>query len=48
MWCVVTIIKCNMEYLSNLLEGYPNLWSGGVAHSVLILALVFSLGIVLG
>lgn len=48
MWCVVTIIKCNMEYLSNLLEGYPNLWSGGVAHSVLILALVISLGIVLG
>ena len=37
-----------MEYLSNLLEGYPNLWSGGVAHSVLILALVISLGIVLG
>lgn len=24
-----------MELLKNLFEGYPNLWGGGVAHSVL-------------
>ena len=32
-----------MELLRNLFEGYPNLWGGGVAHSVLILSLVLSL-----
>lgn len=37
-----------MEFISDLMAGYPNLWSGGVAHSVLILALVISIGIVLG
>lgn len=37
-----------MELLENLLWGSPSLWGGGVAHSVLILALVIALGIVLG
>lgn len=37
-----------MELLRNLFEGYPNLWSGGVAHSVLILSLVIAFGIMLG
>ncbi|GAE15404.1 predicted cobalt transporter [Bacteroides pyogenes JCM 6292] len=37
-----------MEVLRNLLEGYPNLWGGGVAHSVLILSLVIAFGIILG
>mgnify|MGYP000060847216 CR=1 FL=1 len=37
-----------MELLKNLFEGYPNLWGGGVAHSVLILSLVISFGIMLG
>ena len=27
-----------MELFRNLFEGYPNLWGGGVAHSVLILS----------
>ena len=36
-----------MELLRNLFEGYPNLWGGGVAHSVLILSLVIALGIIL-
>lgn len=37
-----------MELLRNLFEGYPNLWDGGVAHSVLILSLVIAFGIMLG
>ena len=37
-----------MELLENLFEGYPNLWGGGVAHSVLILSLVIAFGIMLG
>ena len=37
-----------MELLKNLFEGYPNLWGGGVAHSVLILSLVIAFGIILG
>ena len=37
-----------MELLRNLFEGYPNLWVGGVAHSVLILSLVIAFGIMLG
>ena len=37
-----------MELLRNLCEGYPNLWGGGVAHSVLILSLVIAFGIMLG
>lgn len=37
-----------MEILKNLFEGNPDLWGGGVAHSVLILALVITIGICLG
>ena len=37
-----------MELLRELFEGYPNLWGGGVAHSVLILSLVIAFGIMLG
>ena len=37
-----------MELLRNLFEGYPNLWGGGVAHSVLVLSLVIAFGIILG
>lgn len=37
-----------MELLRNLFEGYPNLWGGEVAHSVLILSLVIAFGIMLG
>lgn len=37
-----------MELIRNLFEGYPNLWGGGVAHSVLILSLVIAFGIILG
>ena len=33
---------------TSLFEGYPNLWGGGVAHSVLILSLVITFGIMLG
>ena len=36
-----------MELLKNLFEGYPELWGGGVAHSVLILSLVIAFGIML-
>ena len=37
-----------MELIENLFMGYPNLWGGGVAHSVLILSLVITIGIALG
>ncbi len=37
-----------MELIRNLFEGWPTLWGGGVAHSVMILALVISLGLILG
>lgn len=37
-----------MELIRNLFEGYPNLWGGGVAHSVLVLSLVIAFGIMLG
>ena len=36
-----------MELLKNLFEGYPDLWGGGVAHSVLVLSLVIAFGIML-
>ena len=36
-----------MELLKSLFEGYPDLWGGGVAHSVLILSLVIAFGIML-
>ena len=34
-----------MEILRNLFYGFPDLWGGGVAHSVMILALVITLGL---
>lgn len=37
-----------MELLRNLFVGFPGFWGGGVAHSVLILALVITIGLVLG
>lgn len=37
-----------MELIRNLFEGWPTLWGGGVAHSVMILSLVISLGLLLG
>ncbi len=37
-----------METLRDLIEGSTLLWSGGVAHSVLILSLVIAFGIMLG
>ena len=37
-----------MELLHNLFMGFPNLWGGGVAHSVMILSLVISMGLLLG
>ena len=37
-----------MDILKNLFYGFPDLWGGGVAHSVLILALVITLGLSLG
>ena len=37
-----------MELLKDLFEGSPNLWGGGVAHSVLILSLIIAFGIMLG
>lgn len=37
-----------MEILRNLFEGFPQLWGGGVAHSVMIIALVITIGLALG
>ena len=37
-----------MEILKNLFYGFPDLWGGGVAHSVMILSLVIALGLYLG
>lgn len=37
-----------MEIIRNLFYGFPDLWGGGVAHSVMILALVITLGLTLG
>ena len=37
-----------MDFLINMFEGNPAQWSGGIAHSVLILALVITFGVVLG
>lgn len=36
-----------MELLENLWEGFAGQWSGGVAHTVLILAIVIALGTIL-
>lgn len=37
-----------MEIVENLFRGFPDLWGGGVAHSVMILSLVITLGLCLG
>jgi putative transport protein len=37
-----------MNILENLFRGFPDLWGGGVAHSVMILSLVITLGLALG
>ena len=37
-----------MEILKNLFYGFPDLWGGGVAHSVMIFSLVIALGLCLG
>src|SRR5574344_70143 len=37
-----------MEIIRNLFEGFPQLWGGGVAHAVMILALVITIGLALG
>ena len=37
-----------MEILKNLFYGFPDLWGGGVAHSVMILSLLIALGVCLG
>ena len=37
-----------MEFFHDLFFGNSAFWGGGVAHSVLILALVISLGVALG
>ena len=37
-----------MEIIRNLFEGFPGLWGGGVAHSVMILAFVITIGLALG
>lgn len=37
-----------MDFFSKLFFGDPSLWGGGVAHSVLIIAVVISLGVILG
>ncbi len=42
------IISHIMEIIKNLFYGFPDLWGGGVAHSVMILALVITLGLSLG
>ena len=44
----VSIISKKMELIRNLFIGFPDLWGGGVAHSVMVLALVISLGLALG
>lgn len=37
-----------MEIIVNLFRGFPEFWGGGVAHSVMILALVITAGLYLG
>ena len=37
-----------MEVIENLFRGFPELWGGGVAHSVMILSLVITIGLSLG
>lgn len=37
-----------MDLLRNLFEGMPEFWGGGVSHSLFILSLVISIGLILG
>lgn len=37
-----------IEFLTNMFEGNPAQWGGGVAHSVLVLSLVIAFGVMLG
>lgn len=37
-----------MEIFEKLFRGFPDLWGGGVAHSVMLLSLVITLGLALG
>lgn len=37
-----------MEIIEHLFRGFPTMWGGGVAHSVMILTLVITLGLALG
>ncbi len=37
-----------MQFLNNLFKGVPDVWSGGIAHSIIILAIVIALGKLLG
>ncbi|MBM6992497.1 MAG: transporter, partial [Prevotella sp.] len=37
-----------MNIFENLFRGFPDLWGGGVAHSVMLLSLVITLGLCLG
>ena len=37
-----------MEVIEYLFRGFPELWGGGVAHSVMILSLVITIGLSLG
>ena len=37
-----------MDLISNLFRGFPEYWGGGVAHSVLIVSLVMTIGLLLG
>ncbi len=37
-----------MDFLNSLFDGTPGAWSGGIAHSIIILALVIALGKIMG
>ena len=37
-----------IDFLTNMFEGNPAQWGGGVAHSVLVLSLVIGFGVMLG
>lgn len=37
-----------MEFITNLFYGLNGVWSGGIAHSMIILALTIALGVILG
>ncbi|MBR3884071.1 MAG: putative transporter [Bacteroidaceae bacterium] len=37
-----------MEFITNLFYGFNGVWSGGIAHSMIILALTIALGVILG